>query len=70
MGTHQTGPKGMGERLGAWPHGRLVTGQADPWSLWLRRSLLETYGDVAAEPIPSSLLRIIEGAGGGEDRNG
>lgn len=70
MGTQQIGPRGMGERLGAWPDDRPASGQVDPWTLWLRRSLLETYGDVAAEPVPADLLRIIAVAGGGEDRKG
>ena len=70
MGAKQVGPEGMGGRLGAGPEGRPATGQADPWNLWLRRTLLETYGNVAAEPVPPNLLRIIEVASAGQDRNG
>ena len=49
---------------------RSTAGWDDPFGLWLRRSLREAFGGVAAEPIPASIVRIIEEAGGGQDRSG
>ncbi len=31
------------------------------FDLWLKRGLDKLYGDVANEPIPESLLKLIEG---------
>ncbi len=38
--------------------------KAKPFDLWLQRGLHQLYDDVANEPIPDELLRLIE-----EDRN-
>ena len=34
--------------------------RTDPFDLWLRRSLRETFDAIAGEPIPEDLLRLIE----------
>jgi hypothetical protein len=31
-----------------------------PFDLWLQRGLHQLYDDVASEPIPDALLRLIE----------
>ena len=36
----------------------------DPFDLWLQRGLHQLYDDVAKEPVPDDLLRLIE-----EDRS-
>jgi hypothetical protein len=33
---------------------------ADAFDLWLQRGLHQLYDNVAAEPIPDALLRLIE----------
>ena len=38
--------------------------KAEPFDLWLKRGLHQIYDDVASEPIPEDLLRLIE-----EDRD-
>ncbi|MGK7867771.1 NepR family anti-sigma factor [Falsiroseomonas sp. E2-1-a20] len=40
------------------PKGNGVTG--DAFDLWLQRGLHQLYDDVASEPIPDALLRLIE----------
>jgi len=37
----------------------------DPFDLWLRDKLFETFGAIAAEPVPETLLRMIEEDAGG-----
>jgi len=32
----------------------------DAFTLWLQRHLLQSYGAIAAEPIPAELLRLFE----------
>jgi Anti-sigma factor NepR len=34
--------------------------QDDPFELWLKRGLHQLFDDVAREPIPDELLRLIE----------
>jgi hypothetical protein len=41
-----------------------VSGDDDPFSQWLGRSLHEAFDAVAREPIPEDILRLIE-----EDRD-
>ncbi|MGG5817280.1 hypothetical protein [Falsiroseomonas sp. HW251] len=48
-------PLPSGQRVPA-PAGR----QDDAFDLWLRASLKRAYDDVAAEPVPPHLLRLIE----------
>ncbi|GBD55743.1 NepR family anti-sigma factor [Gluconobacter wancherniae] len=38
--------------------------QSSPFDIWLSRGLHQLFDDVANEPIPEELLRLIE-----EDRN-
>ena len=44
-------PKGADKTSAAKP---------EPFDLWLKRGLHEIYDDVANEPIPDELLRLIE----------
>lgn len=47
------------------PAGRPAEDRVDEaFDEWLRRGLSDLYGDVAAEPVPEELLRIID-----EDRS-
>ncbi len=55
------------------PKARKPTGESEPkragksdaaFDLWLKRGLHKIYDDVANEPIPEELLKLIE-----EDRN-
>jgi len=34
--------------------------EEDAFDLWLRQSLHEAFGAVAAEPVPEDILRLIE----------
>ncbi|ACI53247.1 conserved hypothetical protein [Gluconacetobacter diazotrophicus PA1 5] len=34
--------------------------QDDPFELWLKRGLHQLFDDVAREPVPEELLRLIE----------
>ncbi|TCZ55391.1 hypothetical protein [Roseicella aquatilis] len=34
--------------------------EADAFDLWLRESLRDAFDEVAAEPVPEDLLRLIE----------
>ena len=36
------------------------TPKADAFDLWLQRGLHELYDEVAKEPIPAELLKLIE----------
>jgi hypothetical protein len=38
--------------------------RGDAFDIWLKRRLQQTYGAIAAEPIPEELRRLLE-----EDRN-
>ncbi len=49
--TRFKGPKG-GEKPG--------NQKPEPFDLWLRRGLHQIYDDVAKEPIPDDLLKLIE----------
>lgn len=42
------------------PDGFCAESKLDPFDLWLRSSLRETFDAIAAEPIPEDLLRMIE----------
>jgi hypothetical protein len=33
---------------------------ADPFDIWLREQLRETFGHVCSEPIPDDILRLVE----------
>lgn len=50
------------------PHESRQTGSSSetesPFDLWLKRGLHQLFDDVASEPIPEELLRLIE-----EDRD-
>ncbi len=62
-------PKGTGKKPGTEPDDPPAVGQADPLSLWLRQGLLAAFGDVAAEPVPADMLRLIEETSGRQDRH-
>ena len=36
------------------------TQKPEPFDLWLKRGLHQIYDDVASEPIPDDLLKLIE----------
>ena len=36
------------------------TKKSEPFDLWLKRGLHQIYDDVAKEPIPEELLKLIE----------
>lgn len=40
---------------------REVDGATEAFDLWLQRSLHQLFDQVAKEPIPEELLRLIEG---------
>ena len=42
------------------PRARPAARDPDAFDLWLRSSLRHAYEDVAAEPIPENLLRLLE----------
>ncbi len=42
------------------PDDSRIQKKPDPFELWLRRSLRETFDAIAAEPVPEELLRLIE----------
>jgi hypothetical protein len=42
------------------PDDSRIEKKPDPFELWLRRSLRETFDAIAAEPVPEDLLRLIE----------
>ncbi|GAA4476268.1 hypothetical protein [Gluconacetobacter asukensis] len=37
-----------------------TTQRDDPFELWLKRGLHELFDEVASEPLPEELLRLIE----------
>ncbi len=39
---------------------RAPSSQADAFDLWLQRGLHELFDDIANEPVPEALLKIIE----------
>ncbi len=39
---------------------KTVDKEADAFEIWLRESLREAFDDIASEPVPEDLLRMIE----------
>ena len=66
MPKKSTGPAG-GDATGSTPstdesdlESFWTEEKPDPFDLWLRRSLRETFDAIAGEPIPEDLMRMIE----------
>lgn len=79
MGGHDNGPWGMKhEPMTQKPieavSKRPPKGKSDAFDLWLQRGLHKLFDDVAREPIPDELLRLIdddrEKRGGPETESG
>jgi hypothetical protein len=67
MATRPGLPKPIGEMAEATggqrprPRARDASPEkADPFDLWLRHSLRQAFGSIAAEPVPEELLRLME----------
>jgi hypothetical protein len=52
-GRTPAGPKVSDRKSGVRP-------QSDPFDLWLQRGLHQLFDDVASEPVPEDLRRLIE----------
>lgn len=53
-----------GDKLKSSAREAMAGDQDSPFGIWLSRGLHQLFDDVANEPIPDELLRLIE-----EDRN-
>jgi hypothetical protein len=60
MAADPTGLAGVAS-AGAGPQPEHRRAEEDaPFDIWLRRSLRESFGAIAAEPVPDDLPRLIE----------
>ena len=56
MASDEPDPPETGES----PAVRGIKPQTDAFDLWLQRGLHELFDDIANEPVPEALLKIIE----------